>query len=869
MADRSISVRVNAIVSDFQRGMGQATSDLKGFQRTAQVTGADVRQSMTTVGIAAAGAGLAIAAGLGAGAKAAIDWESSFAGVVKTVDGTEAELASLEQGLRDMTQEIPASHAELAGIAEAAGQLGIETDNILGFTRSMADLGVATNLTSEEAATMFARFANITGLPQDQIENLGSAVVDLGNNSATTEREIGEMALRIAGAGSQVGLQESEILGFAAALSSVGIEAQAGGTAISRTMIEIDKSVRQGDDRLQTFAQTAGMSAEEFQRAYEQDAAGAIVTFIEGLGGISDAGGDVFGVLEDLELQDIRVRDALLRASGAGDLFRESISRGNAAFEENTALGEEAARRYETVASQIQMAKNALVEMGIGIGEVLLPVLVSLIEGARDLVGWFNDLPGPVKTTGVVLAGVSAALLTIAGTTLILVPRIMSLVSAYNLLAGSAGRAAAAQGASAAAGAGAAAAGAGGALAGAGRMLGKGAGVAAAGAIGIGVGSALAEPITGKPGGFVDSVKALFGDDEARATLRFGEAVHEINSALSEGRDPALAFQNALGHLALSGDLTTAQFESLAATAGVTITDMDAWAESMVDMARDAGFSEEAIDTLVSAMPGLSGELEASGSSAGEFEVAMDGAADSADDFAESTVDAAAANAELIASMNEALNPISAAIGAVNRLQEAEAALQAVEEDSEATTDDVAAAQWAYVESLFAAQGALDQISGENLEQALDGIAVALGISRDEAIDLLNQLDLLDGKSVTSVVNMHTIHRTTDTATGSSGDRQAVSGRFAGGPMAAGQVYEVGERNQPEMFSDGGRLFMVPGNSGRMWSNQDTKELVTALGGMQQGGGSSVTINQYSPQGERVENGTRRALSSAAFLRAS
>jgi TP901 family phage tail tape measure protein len=378
MADRSIAVHIKAVVTDFQRAMGQAEGSLKGFNQTAKRTAEDYSSAMTTVGIAAAGAGLAIAGGLAAGVKAAVDWESSFAGVVKTVDATTEELAVLERGLRDLALEIPVSQAELAGIAEAAGQLGIETGNILEFTETMAALGVATNLTSEEAATMFARFANITQLPQDQIENLGSAVVDLGNNLATTEAEIIEMGLRIAGAGAQIGLTEAEILGFAGALSSVGIEAQAGGSAISRVFIEVDKAVRAGGDSLAGFAETAGMSAEEFRQAYEEDAAGAIVTFIEGLGRISASGGDVFSILEDLELQDLRVRDALLRAAGAGDLFRESIDRSSTAFETNTALTEEAARRYETVASQFEIFKNTLVELGIGIGEVLLPVLTPL-----------------------------------------------------------------------------------------------------------------------------------------------------------------------------------------------------------------------------------------------------------------------------------------------------------------------------------------------------------------------------------------------------------------------------------------------------------------------------------------------------------
>src|SRR5690606_14958240 len=144
-----------------------------------------------------------------------IDFESAFADVTKTVDGTDEQIAALRQGILDMAKELPTSREAIAGVAAAAGQLGIETDNILGFTRVMIDLGNSTNLAAEDAATALARLANITQMPQSEFDRLGSTVVELGNNLATTEAEIVDMGLRIAGAGTQIGLSEAEILGFA------------------------------------------------------------------------------------------------------------------------------------------------------------------------------------------------------------------------------------------------------------------------------------------------------------------------------------------------------------------------------------------------------------------------------------------------------------------------------------------------------------------------------------------------------------------------------------------------------------------------------------------------------------------------------
>src|SRR5690606_27244928 len=138
--------------------------------------------------------------------KASIDFESAFAGVRKTVDATESEFSALSQGIRDMSKEVPSSATAIAGIAEAAGQLGIETPNILSFTRTMVDLGEATNMTGDEAATALARFANITQMPQTEFSRLGSVIVALGNNLATTESEIVQFGLRLAGAGSQAGM---------------------------------------------------------------------------------------------------------------------------------------------------------------------------------------------------------------------------------------------------------------------------------------------------------------------------------------------------------------------------------------------------------------------------------------------------------------------------------------------------------------------------------------------------------------------------------------------------------------------------------------------------------------------------------------
>lgn len=348
-----------------------------------------INTSGFTSGLKKLAGALAIGATVKAAVKAGMSFESAFAGVRKTVDATAEQLAGLKQGIRDMAKELPTSANEIAGVAEAAGQLGIETDNILGFTKTMTMLGDATNLTAEQAATTLARFANITGMSQDNFDRLGSSVVALGNNFATTEAEIADMAQNIASAGSQVGMSEPEIMGFAAALSSVGMEAAAGGTAISRLVKDMQLAVETGSEDLQQFANVAGMSADEFSKAFRDNAADAVTKFFTGLNDTERLGKSAIAVLDDMGISEVRLSDAILRAAGSGDLFKKALETSKKAWEDNTALTKEAEQRYETLESQLGILKNHLIDLGIsfydGIQEPLKKAASSAIDSLSSL----------------------------------------------------------------------------------------------------------------------------------------------------------------------------------------------------------------------------------------------------------------------------------------------------------------------------------------------------------------------------------------------------------------------------------------------------------------------------------------------------
>lgn len=344
-----------------------------------------------------------------ASVKASIEFESAFASVRKTVDATEEEYESLSDAVKLMSTEIATSSTTIAEVMANAGQLGIQKDYLVDFTRTMIDLGNSTDISADEAATAIAQFANVTRMSQSDFGRFGSALVDLGNNFATTESAIMNMATRLAAAGSQVGLTQPQILGFATALSSVGLEAEAGGTAFSKAMIQMQVAVETGNDSLKDFAEVAGMTTDEFKAMWKSDPAGAIEAFIVGLSKMDEQGISAIAILEEMGLTEVRLRDTLLRATNATELFSDAQETANQAWDENTALTDEASKRYATTASKLQNLKNTAVLAAQRIGDDLNPTIQNLIDGAKDLLEKFMALDEEQRLMIVKLAAIAAA----------------------------------------------------------------------------------------------------------------------------------------------------------------------------------------------------------------------------------------------------------------------------------------------------------------------------------------------------------------------------------------------------------------------------------------------------------------------------
>lgn len=340
-------------------------------------------------------------AAMGGAIKSSVEWEQALAGVAKTTDMTGKELQGMGSEITAMSNKMPFAATEIAGVAEAAGQLGVKKSEITDFTETMMNMSVATNLTADEAATEFARFANAAGMPIEDVDRLGAAVVNLGNTTATTEAEIVEMGQRLAGAGAQAGFSADEIMSISAAMSSVGINAEAGGTAMTQIFNKVTKATAEGGDTLDNFAKTAGMSAEQFSSTWENNPTKALSAFVKGLSNTEGGAKGVLKALDSVGIKGVREADTIRRMSNNHKVLDKALKTGAEGWKENTALTDEAAIRYETMGSKLKILRNTFVNFLRTIGDAVAPAVIKLSD---ILTGLFKKLQHTSKGTRIAIA---------------------------------------------------------------------------------------------------------------------------------------------------------------------------------------------------------------------------------------------------------------------------------------------------------------------------------------------------------------------------------------------------------------------------------------------------------------------------------
>lgn len=378
----------------------------------------------------------------------ATDYESAFAGVKKTTEATEEEFAVLYDQLLQIAETNPTGFVEAAGIMEMAGQLGVAKEELAGFTQAYIGLQESTNINGEEGAADLARFLNVTEKSTANIDRIGGVIVGLGNNFATTENEILQMATRMGATADLAGFSATEILAFSAALSSVGIRAEAGGSAAGKLMKKMQlaaevggtaqeklaaagynfdsgldfvnalASMKKGDiadiaDKmgmtvdavkdlgdswlsLEQFSEVMGMDKAGFLESWDAGAAQSMLKFFQGLGNLDpESGNSILAQLAEMDITEIRLSNLVAAMAGNSAIFEAALTEAYkqyAADPNSNAMAEEVAKRYATQESQNAMLGNKLENSMADLGDNLVKALQPALDMVNNLLNAFNQL---------------------------------------------------------------------------------------------------------------------------------------------------------------------------------------------------------------------------------------------------------------------------------------------------------------------------------------------------------------------------------------------------------------------------------------------------------------------------------------------
>lgn len=348
--------------------------------------------------------------------QAAEEVDSTYRDMRKTVQGTDEQFEAMKQAALDFSRTHFTSADQILEIEAIGGQLGVATAKLEDFATTVSNIEIATDLDAETASQQLGQLQGILNdMTQDDFARYGDALVRLGNNNATLESNIQDVMLRIASMGTITGFTTPQLLAWATAVASTGQGCEAAGTAISKTMSDIEKAVGGGGESLAAFAEVAGMTSTEFADAWNADPSGAMYAFIQGLKDIEESGGSADNTLTGLKITSVRQKQAILGLTQTIDGLNDGIAMSADAWDgvsdEWGAAGDaarEADRKAEGFSGAIQILRNNFQAFGAEVGESVIPVLHALTSAVAAMTQAYSNSPDAVKNLINVLVAVAA-----------------------------------------------------------------------------------------------------------------------------------------------------------------------------------------------------------------------------------------------------------------------------------------------------------------------------------------------------------------------------------------------------------------------------------------------------------------------------
>lgn len=368
-------------------------------------------QLATITGTAAA-LGAAVYAGP---VQASMDFESAMSDVAKVVDGLKdsgtgeltQEYYNMRDAILDLSAKIPMTAKELTEIAAAAGSAGIAREEITRFAEDAAKMGVAFDISADQAGEWMAKWRTSFGMTQDEVISLSDKINYLSNTTAANAEQISTIVTKIGPLGEVAGFASGEIAAMGAALVAVGVNEDVAATGIKKVMTTMTAGSAV-TTRQQNVLNKLGISATDLANRMQVDAKGAILDFIDAVKQLPEA--ERVAALKDYFGEESVAAIAPLIQNV--ELLEDSFNKVGDAAQYAGSMESEYAARADTTANKVQLAKNSLSKLAIVIGDAFLPLVSEGAEKLSELVIKLSDFaaenPELVRTIAKVTAGLLA-----------------------------------------------------------------------------------------------------------------------------------------------------------------------------------------------------------------------------------------------------------------------------------------------------------------------------------------------------------------------------------------------------------------------------------------------------------------------------
>lgn len=338
--------------------------------------------------------------------QSAIQFESVMADVRKVVDfDTPEQFQQMNRDILELSKNIPMTAEGLGKIVAAGGQSGIAREDLTAFAEAAAKMGVAFDISADQAGDMMAKWRTAFKINQADVEALADKINYLGNTTAASAPLISDVVTRIGPLGEVGGVASGEIAALGASMVGSGIESDVAATGIKNLILAMVSGESATKTQKEAFAQL-GISTTELAQRMQTDARGAILDVFQSISQLDKA--SQASVLQNIFGKESlgAIAPLLSNLDGLRDNFNKVGDAANYAG----SMQAEFDTRSQTTANSAQLMKNRMEAAKIAIGTGILPVMTPFVELLGSLASSAGDLaarfPGLIQALALFTVGV-------------------------------------------------------------------------------------------------------------------------------------------------------------------------------------------------------------------------------------------------------------------------------------------------------------------------------------------------------------------------------------------------------------------------------------------------------------------------------